>query len=109
MFASAEEFLSATIGLSRIAMLLDLQLPAVSGLDLQRRLRREGSTLPIIGITAHDDSRVREDAERFGCLAYLAKPCNSSTILALPDFVRQGSSAFVSTGHRRVGLRVTKV
>jgi FixJ family two-component response regulator len=83
MFASAEEFLSATKGLSPIALLLDLQLPGLSGLDPQRRLRSEGSTLPIVVITAHDDSRVREDVERLGCLAYLAKPCNSATILAL--------------------------
>ncbi len=83
MFASAEEFLSSTRDSSAIGMLLDLQLPGLSGVDLQRRLRREGSTLPIIVITANVDTRIREEVERLGCLAYLSKPCDGRTILAL--------------------------
>lgn len=89
MYASAEEFLGAThesfsSGPSGpVAMLLDLQLPGLSGLDLQRRLRREGSRLPIIVITANAHAGIREEVERIGCLAYLQKPCDGRTILAL--------------------------
>jgi CheY-like chemotaxis protein len=43
----------------------------MSGLDLQQRLRREGSTIPVMIITAFDDDRSREQAERLGCVAYL--------------------------------------
>ena len=83
IFASAEEFLTATLASAPIGMLLDLQLTGMSGLDLQRRLRNEESDLAIIVITANVDSRIREEVERLGCLAYLSKPCGGDTILAL--------------------------
>ena len=83
MFPSAEEFLSATLQSTPIALLLDLQLAGLSGLDLQRHLRAAGSRLAIIVLTANVDARVREEVERLGCLAYLSKPCNGRTILTL--------------------------
>ena len=83
LYASAEEFLSSPPQSSPIALLLDVHLSGMSGLDLQRRLRNEGSTMPVIIITAFDDARGREQAERVGCVAYLRKPCEAETILAL--------------------------
>ena len=63
-------------------MLLDVRLPALSGLELQK-LRREGSTIPIIIMTALEDAASREEAERYGCLAHLNKPCDGDRILSL--------------------------
>ena len=83
LYASAEEFLSSPPQSSPIGLLLDVHLSGMSGLDLQRRLRNEGSTIPVIIITAFDDARSREQAERAGCVAYLRKPCEAETILAL--------------------------
>jgi FixJ family two-component response regulator len=82
-YDSAEDFLASPPRSSPIGLLLDVHLGGMSGLDLQRRLRNEGSTLPIIIITAFDDARSREQAERFGCVAYLRKPCAAETILDL--------------------------
>jgi FixJ family two-component response regulator len=82
-YASAEEFLSAPPRSSPVGMLLDVHLGGMSGLDLQRHLRNEGSTLPVIIVTAFDDARSREKAEGLGCVAYLRKPCEAETILAL--------------------------
>jgi FixJ family two-component response regulator len=82
VYASAEEFLSS-LPRPPIALLLDVHLSGMSGLDLQRRLRSEGSTIPVIIITAFDDARGREQAERVGCVAYLRKPCEAETILTL--------------------------
>jgi FixJ family two-component response regulator len=82
-YASAEEFLAAPPAHLPVGMLLDVRLPALSGLDLQKQLRREGSTIPIIIMTALEDAASREEAERYGCLAYLNKPCDGDRILTL--------------------------
>ncbi len=82
LYESAEEFLSSPPPAAPIGLLLDVHLGGMSGLELQRRLRNEGSTLPVIIITAFDDARGREQAERLGCVAYLRKPCEAETILA---------------------------
>ena len=82
-YQSAEAFLSSPPRSPPIGLLLDLHLAGMSGLDLQRRLKNEGSTVPVIIITAFDDARSREQAERLGCVAYLRKPCEAETILAL--------------------------
>jgi FixJ family two-component response regulator len=83
IYGSAEQFLSSPPQAPPIALLLDVHLGGMSGLDLQRRLKNEGSTVPVIIITAFDDARSREQAERLGCVAYLRKPCEAETILAL--------------------------
>jgi len=82
-YASAEDFLCSPPPSHPIGMLLDIHLGGMSGLDLQRQLRSEGSTLPVIIITAFDDLLSRQQAERLGCVAYLRKPCEAETILAL--------------------------
>src|SRR5262245_47796999 len=82
-YGSAEEYLSCPPQSPPLGLLLDVHLGGMSGLDLQRRLRSEGSTLPVIIITAFDDARSREQAERLGCVAYLRKPCEAQAILTL--------------------------
>jgi FixJ family two-component response regulator len=82
IYASAEEFLTDPPQSSPIGMLLDVHLGGMSGLELQRKLRNEGSTVPVIIITAFDDARSQEQARRLGCVAYLRKPCAAETILS---------------------------
>jgi FixJ family two-component response regulator len=82
-YDSAEDFLASPPLTSPIGLLLDVHLGGMSGLDLQRQLKEEGSTVPVIIISAFDDARGREQAERLGCLAYLRKPCAAETILEL--------------------------
>src|SRR5262245_45643848 len=83
LYASAEEYLSSPPKSSPIGLLLDVNLGGMSGLDLQRRLKDSGSTIPVIIITAFDNERSRQQSERLGCVAYLRKPCAAETILAL--------------------------
>lgn len=80
-YDSAEEFLSSPPPSKPIGLLLDVHLGGMSGLELQRHLRTRGSTIPVVIITAFDDARSREQAERLGCVAYLRKPCEAQTIL----------------------------
>jgi FixJ family two-component response regulator len=82
-YASAEEYLAAPPPGVPLGLLLDIHLGGMSGLDLQRRIRATGSTVPIIILTAHDDRRARDEAQRFGCTAFLRKPCEAETILSI--------------------------
>ncbi len=73
-FPSAEAFMAATMHPLPDCLVLDIQLGGMSGLDLQRRLRKTGNPAPIIFVTAHDGPGVRAEAERSGCAAYFLKP-----------------------------------
>jgi FixJ family two-component response regulator len=72
-FDSAESFLGDPMRGSFGCLLVDIQLTGMSGLELQRQLRAEGSRLPVIFITAHDDPAARAEAERRGCVAFFRK------------------------------------
>jgi len=54
----------------------------MSGIELQRQLNNSGLKLPIIFITALEDERLREVAERKGCIAYLQKPFAAAALIA---------------------------
>jgi CheY-like chemotaxis protein len=54
----------------------------MSGLDLCRQLTARGSTLPVIFVTAHDEPKIHEEAQRAGCSAYFRKPVPGKLLLA---------------------------
>jgi FixJ family two-component response regulator len=72
-FDSAEQFLATPSRRSFACLLVDIQLSGMSGLDLQRQLQAEGSALPLIFITAHDDAASRAEAIRQGCSGFFYK------------------------------------
>jgi len=83
IFESAEAFLES-VELSRVkCVIADVRLPGMDGTELQRRIRRERSQIPVIFITAHDDDRVREQALREGAVAFLVKPFDGGHLLDL--------------------------
>ncbi len=80
-FVSAERLL-ACMGLSRFdCMLLDIGLDGMSGLDLQRRLQKEGIGVPIIFITGGDDPGARTRAYDHGCSDFLRKPFSGGELV----------------------------
>jgi len=96
MFASAEDLLGSA-RLDDIACLtIDVRLPGMSGLDLQRQLLAAKRELPMIFISAHDDPVARRQAVAAGALAFLRKPFSEK---ALIDAVRSGL-ARAGGGHR---------
>ena len=82
MFASAEEFLANINSDARGCLVLDVRLTGMTGLQLQQRLTDAGWDLPIVFITAHDDSESRDAALRRGATAYLRKPFDREQLLS---------------------------
>jgi FixJ family two-component response regulator len=73
-FSSAEEFLSAPEIEEINCLILDVHMPGMSGIDLQRTLARQNRKLPIIFITAFSDDRLRRQAMDGGACCFLTKP-----------------------------------
>ena len=79
-FASAEEFLACDDD-DTACLILDVRLPGMSGIDLQRRLGESNSRLPIILVTAHGDASLRDSLMRAGASAFFYKPVRSDALL----------------------------
>jgi DNA-binding NtrC family response regulator len=80
-FSSAQEFLAAERPKAPSCLLLDVQLPGLSGLDLQRELAKAGVKIPIIFITGHGDIPTSVRAIKAGALEFLTKPVNREDLL----------------------------
>lgn len=91
-YGSAREFLAALIDRKPDEMpeclILDLQMPEMNGLELQRHLNREGIAIPTIVITAHREADMRELCEAAGADTYLLKPLQDTVLLAAIDQAR---------------------
>jgi FixJ family two-component response regulator len=81
-FASAKEFLAQYDPETPGCLVLDLAMPAVSGLELQGMLADRGSLLPIIFLTAHGDIPKSVQAMKRGATDFLTKPVNDEDLLA---------------------------
>ena len=80
-FASAEDFLKSGQQQETGCLIADIQMPGMSGLDLQARLNAEHCPIPIIFITAHGDEEMRLQAMRAGAVKFLAKPFDGAILL----------------------------
>ena len=81
-FASAEDLLKTWPSDSAGCLILDVQLPGLSGLELQTKLAALGSTVPIIFITGHDDPDARTQALNGGAVDFLEKPFDDEDLFA---------------------------
>ena len=82
-FASGQEFLDSLPARPPDCLVLDLQMPGLSGLEVQRHLAADGVRLPTIIITADDAPETRERCLSAGTAAYLCKPFDDRTLLAM--------------------------
>jgi FixJ family two-component response regulator len=81
-FGSAEEFLAQYNPHIPGCLVLDLAMPTVNGLELQRILAETGSVLPIIFLTSHGDISKSVQAMKHGASDFLTKPVNDEDLLA---------------------------
>ena len=80
-FASSEEFLaSGYVGQTK-CLILDIVMPGMSGLELQRELMRRQQEIPIVFITAHQNETVRPRVGAPGAVACLFKPFSEASLL----------------------------
>jgi FixJ family two-component response regulator len=85
-FPSAQAFLSSPRPDSPGCLVLDVRLPGLSGLDLQRELARTDVPLPIIFLTGHGDIPMSVRAMKAGAIEFLTKPFREQDLL---DAIRQ--------------------
>jgi FixJ family two-component response regulator len=82
VFASAEEFLSSDHLDKTDCLILDVRMPGMDGLELQRRLKSDHRDFPVIFITAHgSEDEVRSRAFKEGAADYLLKPLTEEAVL----------------------------
>ena len=84
-FASADEFLKSPQLAASSCLIADVQMPHMSGTELQDALQRRGCDLPIIFITAFPDREIRSRALDAGALGFLAKPFDESALVKSID------------------------
>ena len=80
-FASGEEFLNSDRLPETACLILDLQMPGISGLELQRRLAGLQNRVPIVFITAHGNEEDRRRALQAGAVDFLRKPFSEEALL----------------------------
>src|SRR5437762_13689679 len=81
-FASAQEFLSRPRVLAPSCLVLDVGLPDLNGLDLQKRVAVDRTDMPIIFITGHGDVPMTVQEMKAGCVELLTKPFGHQVLLS---------------------------
>ena len=82
VFASGTEFIASLEMRSPDALVLDMYMPELNGLEIQDWLVAHGRKIPVIFITAQDSPQLRSKALAGGAVAYLEKPVHKETLLA---------------------------
>ncbi|HEX6048957.1 MAG TPA: response regulator [Gemmatimonadaceae bacterium] len=80
-FASAEAFLASGAAARTDCLVLDIRMPGMSGLDLQRELKQRRQAIPIVFITAHGDETLRPRLIAAGAVDCLLKPFSDTILL----------------------------
>ena len=84
-FESAEKFLESGRVLQTSCLITDLQMPGLSGLDLQGRLIADGHCIPIIFVTGLSDEKFRVRAMSAGAVGFLSKPFDERLLISCLD------------------------
>src|SRR5438552_18192509 len=93
-FASAQEFLDSPRSDVASCLVLDVRLPGLSGLDLQKRMAQANIEIPIIFITGHGDVPTSVQAMKAGAVEFLTKPFRDRDLLdAIQQAIKRDRAA----------------
>ncbi len=101
-FASAQDFLAHPRALVPNCLVLDVSLPGLNGLDLQKRISSERADMPIIFITGHGDVPMSVQAMKAGATEFLTKPFGDEVLLTAIRHALERSHAALD---REAGMR----
>lgn len=82
-FSSAEDFMLSSSPEEQSLLVLDLQLPGMSGIDLLQALRESGRSIPVVLISAHDEELMRAKSLPYDRVAFLHKPFEEKDLLSV--------------------------
>ena len=103
-FASAQLFLDGHDRSALGCLVLDLSMPGLSGLELQRTLEQQGSTLPIVFLTGRGDITTTVQAMKRGAVDFLTKPVDDTALIAaIQEALAKGQA------QRRAGVERERV
>ena len=102
-FASAEEFIAHPRPFVPSCLVLDVSLPDLNGLDLQKRVAADRSDMPIIFITGYGDVPMTVQAMKAGAVEFLTKPFGDDVLLsAIRNAIERSQTALSREAERRV-------
>jgi FixJ family two-component response regulator len=105
LFASAHEFLARPPAAAPSCLVLDLQLPDLSGLDLQRQMAEGRNDMPIVFISGHGDIPTSVKAMKAGAIEFLTKPLVDGDVL---ESVRQAIARDRAAREQQAEIAVLK-
>jgi FixJ family two-component response regulator len=94
-YRSGQQFLVSLADGLPDCLIIDLQMPEMTGLELQQDLARKGIRVPIVIITAHDEAGMRERCRAAGAIAFLSKPLQDTSLFAAIDAASRGANSQV--------------
>jgi FixJ family two-component response regulator len=83
VFSSAEEFLGSGTLATASCVITDVRMPGMDGVELQRRIKVLRPTLPVILLSAHHNTDIRQQAIDEGAAAFLYKPFDATDLLKI--------------------------
>jgi FixJ family two-component response regulator len=104
-FATPEEFLKHQLPAGPSCLVLDVRLPGMSGLDVQRKLNEMKLNIPIIFITGHGDIPMSVKAMKSGAVEFLTKPYRDQDLL---DAIQQALARADETRHQQAEITELK-
>jgi FixJ family two-component response regulator len=84
-FASADDFLNSQHANDTWCVIADVQMPGMTGIELQSLLRDQGSSVPIVFITAFPEESIRARAFKDGATGFLSKPFDGTKLIECID------------------------